>query len=130
PLQERDELGVVRRDLECSPLAALGESLDVAGREALELLLRHLDGIAGLVDVALELDLQLHEAGPEALELRADLGINLLPGPAEVAQPDVEEVPLLAGQRLCIVGGLERCHRAVQVWPEREPHAPLGQTLV
>src|SRR5947207_15471851 len=109
-LHERDELGVVRRDLECSPLAALGESLDVAGREALELLLRHLDGIAGLVDVALELDLKLHESGSEALELRADLGINLLPGPAEVAQPDVEEGPLLAGQRLSIGGGLERCH--------------------
>ena len=129
-LQERVHLRVVEADpIGAVPLARR-ETLDVGVGQAGELLAGDVDPVAVLVQVALEGDLDLHEAGAQALELRALVGAELVAGPAEVSQPVLQEPGALALQGTCLIGVGEGADRFVQVGAEDDSHPPLVESLL
>ena len=129
-LQERVHLGVVEADPVGALPLARREALDVGVGQAGELLARDVDPVAVLVQVALEGDLHLDEAGAQPFQLRALVGAELVAGATEVAQPVLQQPSALALQGPRLIGVGEGANGVVQVGAEDDRHAPLVDPLL
>jgi len=128
--QERVELGIVEAHPEGPGRGTRFQPIHELVRQASQALAADLDRVLVLVDVAVERDLQLHQAGPHALQLSPRREIQQLASASKVAHPQLQDAARLDVQGLRLGRFGDRAHGLIEVLSERERGAPLREPLL
>ena len=129
-LHERDHVGVGESDVVGVVVVTAFEVLDVGVRHPFEVVLGDDEMVLVLVDVALEGDPDLDHTFGEPFDLRPRGIFELVSGPAQVAEPELQEPRLLAYEAGRFGAFAEVLDGPIEVGAKHQLNAPLLDLLL